>query len=268
LLKNICGSGARKFFVGTSTCKDATGADLVSLDLPGSVTYDSSGNLFIMEQASQVVRRIGATDGIFKTVAGQCPAAGVTGCPSGQGFEGDGGLATEAMFNMPFSQTASPGGKIGFGPDGSLYIADINNNRIRRVVPGADGIIGDGDPMGEIISTVAGNGTPGKAGNGGAATLAELNEPADVEVAPDGTVYIADTGNHCIRQVLPGTDGVVDGDADEIITTYAGRCGTSGYSEGPATLAVFNTPYGIELDSGTGALYVADTLNNRIRVID
>ncbi len=267
VLKNICGSGARKFFTGIgSTCKDAAGADLVSMDLPGSVVYDKFGNLFIAEQASQVVRRIGASDGILKTVAGTCTVSGTaTGCPTGQGYTGDGGPATAAKLDMPFGQVADPAGKIVFGPDGSLYIADTGNNRIRRVVPGADGVI-DG-ASDEIITTVAGNGTAGRAGNGGAGTSAEINQPRDIDVASDGTLYIADTNNHCIRKVTPGADGVVSGAPDETITTYAGRCGTKGYEEGPATLALFDTPYGIELNDGTGNLYVADTLNDRIRVI-
>jgi DNA-binding beta-propeller fold protein YncE len=232
------------------------------------VVYDAAGNLFISEQASQVVRRMG-TDGIVKAVAGHCPSSGTaTGCPTGQGYEGDGGLAINAKLDLPFGQVADPAGKIALGPDGGLYIADTGNNRIRRVAPGTDGVI-DGADSGEIITTVVGTGVAGYDGveDGGAATLARINQPVDVEVAADGTLYIADTNNHCIRQVTPGADGVVDGDADEIITTYAGRCGIAGEAEGPKDLATFNTPKGIELNEVTGALYVADTVNNKIRVV-
>src|SRR5439155_1553053 len=120
--------------------------------------------------------RIGP-DGIITTVAGT-----VT-----NGFSGDGGQATDAMLNLPEG--------VAVAPDGSLYIADYGNSRIRRVGP-------DG-----IISTVAGTGQAGFGGDGGPGTQALLFEPEGVAVAPDGNLYIADFKNHRIRRVakfLPG----------------------------------------------------------------
>jgi serine/threonine-protein kinase len=168
-------------------------------------------------------------------------------------------------------QETDPQGKIAMGPDGSLYIADTENNVIRRVVPGSDGVIGDGNPNEEIITTVIGYnpGTAGYFGDDGPANTALLNGPRDIKAAPDGSVIIADTENNCIRKVSPGADSVVTGDADEIITTVAGRCGDAGNFAGdgaPAALAALNRPYGIELDAA-GNLYIADTYNNRVRIV-
>jgi YD repeat-containing protein len=164
-------------------------------------------------------------EGLIITVAG-----------SGQaGFSGDGGPATEA-------QLASPSG-VALGPDGFMYIADTDNHRIRRVGP-------DG-----TIVTVAGNGTPGFGGDNGPAARVQLHTPAGVAVSPSGRLYIADAGNHRIRQVT--TAG--------IITTLAGD-GTPGFGGdgGPATEAQLSFPSGVALGLD-GALYLADLFNNRIR---
>jgi hypothetical protein len=126
------------------------------------------------------------------------------------------------------------------------------------VTPGSDGILGDGDPDEERLSTVAGTGEAGFSGDGGPASSAELYQPTDVAVGPDGSVFIADTGNSCVRRV----------DSDGNITTVAGVCGHPGYSgdAGPATEAKLRSPYGVSLDA-SGALYIADGLNHRIRMV-
>ena len=111
--------------------------------------------------------------------------------------------------------------------------------------------------MGSSVK-IAGTGVAGYSGNNGLATEAMLNGPRDVEIAPDGTLYIADTENHCVRKV----------DLAGMMTTAAGRCGVAGFAgdSGPASLAVLNSPYGVETDD-VGNLYIADTFNNRIRVV-
>ena len=151
------------------------------------------------------------------------------------GFSGDGGPATAAQLNFPQG--------LAMVPDGSLYIADVYNNRIRRVGP-------DG-----IIQTVAGMATGGYSGDGGPATQARLNIPCRVHVAADGSVYIADTYGHRIRKVA--TDG--------IITTIAGT-GVAGFSGdgGPATQAAINFPNGVSTGPD-GSLYIAAYNNQRIR---
>ena len=150
-------------------------------------------------------------------------------------FSGDGGPATQA--------SVSSASGVAIGPDGSLYIADSGNNRIRRV--GADG----------VITTVAGNGLGGFAGDGGPATQARLSSPHDVAVASDGSLYINDRFNNRIRRVAP----------DGIITTFAGT-GPFGYSGdgGPATQAKLNDLLGIAV-APDGSVYIGDRGNLRIR---
>lgn len=152
---------------------------------------------------------------------------------------GDGGRATEATLGSPYG--------IDVGPDGSLFIADGNNEKIRRVGP-------DG-----IIQTEAGaGGTSGTYGNGIPATSARLFQPHDVAVRSDGTFYIAERGRHCVRYV----------DLDGIIHTVAGLCGTSGSSgdDGPAVDARLFYPEQIDLGPD-GSLYILDSGNNMIRRI-
>ena len=127
-----------------------------------------------------------------------------------------------------------------------MYIADGGNNRVRRIING-------------IISTIAGTGTSGYDGDNGPVSSATLSNPSGVAVYVSSskkvTVYIADTGNNCIRQI-----------SNSIISTIAGT-GTSGYSgdNGLAASAQLNTPTGIVVDSSSGDIYVADNGNHRIR---
>ena len=160
----------------------------------------------------------------------------VAGIRSGGSGIGDGGPATEANVDPT---------DVVVGPDGSLYIADAGHNRIRRV-----------DPNG-IITTVAGTGTAGFSGDGGPATLAQLFLPEGIAVAPDGSLYVADTRNQRIRKVDP----------TGVISTVAGT-GAAGWDtlEGPATSEPLNQPEGVAIGSD-GAVYIADTSNGVIREI-
>ena len=256
-LENVCGTGSRKFEGDGGPCHDDAGLDLVSFDLPSSVVVDAAGNVFLSDQSNQVVRRIGY-DGMVKTVAGHCPGTAGFGCPQGRGYAGDGEPATQGELNNNVGQGAGPHGKIAFDTQGNLYIADTMNNAVRKVSPGSDGVVGDGDPDEERLDTLAGTGEPGYSGDGGPATEAQLYQPTDVAVGPDGSVFIADTGNACVRRV----------NADGTIATVAGVCGHPGYSgdAGPATEAQLRSPYGVSLDA-SGALYIADGLNQRIRKV-
>lgn len=255
---DICGTGNRKHEGNGGPCEDADGVDLVSFDLPSGVVYDAGGDLFISDQANQVIRRLGA-DGTMSIVAGTCPTQGGFGCREGAGYGGDGGPATAAQLDNNLGQGTDPQGKIDMDEDGNLYIADTGNHAVRKVVPGSDGAIGDGDPAEEIITTIAGTGKPGYSGDGGPAEEAQLSSPTDVAVAPDGSLYIADRGNNCIRRILP----------DGTITTAAGQCGKPGIgSDGvPATEGQLRQPYGVEVGPD-GRLYIADTLNHCIRQVE
>lgn len=152
------------------------------------------------------------------------------------GFNGDNQPAVSAQVNNP----------TGLAVDGAgaVYVADFGNNGIRKVSP-------DG-----TISTVAGSGTAGYAGDGGPATVARLSGPRAVLPTSSGGLYIADGGNNCIRYVNPaGT-----------ISTVAGN-GTAGYGgdNGPATAAALNLVRGMAL-APDGRLVIADTENHRLRV--
>jgi sugar lactone lactonase YvrE len=259
LVENVCGTGNRKFEGEGMVCRDDTGKDQVSFDLPSSVAFDEVGNLFISDQANQVIRRIGAADGIVKVVAGNCPGTPGFGCTAGRGYSGDDGPATLAHISNNLGQGTDPQGKIAYDPkEHSLYIADTGNNVVRKVVAGADGIIGEGDPEEETITTVAGTGTAGFSGDGGPATKAQLSSPTDVAIAADGTLFIADRSNSCVRRVAP----------DGTISTAAGQCGSVGNAgDGQsATEPGLRTPYGVALD-GKGGLYIADTRNQCIRKV-
>lgn len=166
--------------------------------------------------------------------------AGVTTVYAGNGstnYTGDGGPATSATLNGPLG--------LGFDNSGNLYIADSGNHVIRKVTAGG------------TISTYAGNGLSGYSGNGGAATSARLNTPASIAFDSSGNGYIADRANHVIRRVSAGGT----------ITTFAGS-NVAGFlgDGGVATSARLDTPYGVAVDS-TGTVYIADTLNNRIRKV-
>lgn len=247
----VCGRGEYGLSADGHPAVDA------AFDLPGKLAVDNQGVLYLTDQGNQRVRRI-TPEGMLETVFGP-PATEACvgeGCASEQsmGFAGDGGRADEARFALPFASMSVPAGGIAFGLDGTLYLADTDNHRIRALSP-------DG-----LVSTVAGSGPGthdpefkgGYAGDGGPANQALLNRPRDVAVGPDGALYIADTGNACVRRV--GADG--------IIATVAGRCGEIGDAgdRGPAPEALLNRPYGITVGPD-GRLYIADTHNHRIRAV-
>src|SRR5262249_44101398 len=140
----------------------------------------ADASLYIVDNGGRI-RQV-RPDGIISTVAGTV-----------RGFSGDGGPATQAALSFPVG--------IAVGPDGSLYLADAGNGRIRRIAP-------DG-----IITTVVGIGSFGFSGDDGPATQAQLSNPSGVAVGPDGSLYIADTNNNRIRQVGPPLPGFSSGDS-------------------------------------------------------
>ncbi len=261
VMDDICGTGGRSY-VG-----DGGPATLAVLDLPAGIAFDADDNLIVVDQANQVLRRIN-TDGTIERIAGQC-VVDMSGCGSGDApgqcpgndklscdmamcarpcigaFGGDGGDAMQARFWMPTGQDADPAGRVVLDGEGNIFLADTGNHRIRRI--GTDG----------VVTTIAGTDTRGFAGDGGPATEAQLDSPVDVDFGSDGTLYIADTGNSCIRAISP----------DGIMSTVAGVCGTRGdATDGePATEGLLFRPYGIAVHEGL--LYIADTRNNRVRVV-
>src|SRR6266496_4284541 len=155
------------------------------------------------------------------------------------GFSGDNGSAGKAQLNNPYGITR--------GPDGALYICDMENHRIRKVSR-------DGN-----ITTVAGTGKRGYSGDGGPALQAELNEPYEVRFDKAGDMFFVEMRNHIVRRV----DG-----RTKFISTVAGS-GKEGFSGdgGPATKADLRQPHSIQFDR-KGYLYICDIGNNRIRKVD
>jgi uncharacterized protein (TIGR03437 family) len=188
---------------------------------PSAVAVDSAGNLYMVDNSR--IRKV--SNGIITTVAGNGTA----------GFSGDNGPATSAELNDP--------GGVAVDSAGNLYIADTENQRIRKVSSG-------------IITTIAGNGTLGSSGDNGSPTNAQLNLPTGVAVDSAGNLFIAQPLGNPIRKITNG-----------IIATIAGS-GTQGFSgdNGPATSAQLYNPNAVAVDSA-GNIYVADTLNNRIRLL-
>ena len=197
---------------------------------PMRVTGDCASNLYVTDAHHARVRRIDAATNTITTVAG----CGV------EGFSGDGGPAVHA-------QLASPHGSA-LDPHGNLYIADLKNDRIRRV-----------DASTGTITTVAGNGEHGYSGDGSLATEAMLASPIAVTSSADGDLYIADHRNSRIRKVDAATG---------TITTVAGT-GDQDFSGdgGPATQAAIALPRDVALHADS-SLYIADGANNRIRKVN
>jgi len=290
VIRTVAGNGCMGY------SGDGGPATEASLRFPCAVAVAPDGSLFIADGMNHRIRRV-SPGGLISTIAGDGWTRVEPGDHRAGRFAGDGGPAMKASLDGPSD--------LALGPDGSLYIADAGNRRIRRV--GKDGIIttiagngewtwapsGDGGPAVKaglspgglavgtdgsilvaehdmvrkvsrsgIISTFAGGQRPDHPlGDGGPAARAMLHYAVGVAVARDGTVYIADTGNHRIRRV----------DRKGIITTVAGDGrwdGRKGYrgDGGPAIKANLQEPCGVALGSD-GSLYIADTGNNRIRKV-
>jgi hypothetical protein len=226
---------------------------------PGGVTFDRSGNLVLADSGNNRIRVIAAGSGTFYgqpmtlahiyTVAGNGTA----------GFGGDGGPAAAAELNGPAALSVDTAG--------NLVIADTGNDRIRVVAANSGTFYGVAMTAGDIY-TVAGTGTPGYSGDGGPATAAALRRPASVTTDPAGNLLIADSANNRIRAVA-ATSGSFYGKAMTAgdIYTVAG-IGTYGFAGdgGPADAAELRNPLGVSVD-GSGNLLIADTNNERIRLV-
>ncbi len=286
VIREVDASGKASTIAGNGRAKysgDRGPAASASLNHPGGIAVDAAGNLYINDENNFVIRKVN-TNRVINTIAGNGKA----------GYSGDGGPATKAQI----------AGALGIAVDaaGNLYIADTGNCVIRKVNTkgvittiagdGAAAYRGDGGPAilaslryptdvtlddagnlyiadyyngavrkvgtDQFISTVAGTGAQSYSGDGQLATSASLHGPVRVALDSAGNIYIETDGDGRIRQI----------NSQHIITTIAGNgdYGDSG-DGGPAVLASFRGPYGMAIDKG-GKLYVADTGNSRIRVIN
>ncbi len=252
----------------------STFAPALQLNEPLGVLFDLAGNLYIADSGNNVVRRI-SPSGAATLVAGN----------GASGYSGDGGPAYSAQLNFPVGLTLDS--------SGNLFIADSQNNRIRKVTPGG------------TITTVAGNGTQGYSGDGGAATGAALANPTSVIVDSSGNLMIADSYNGAIREVLPSgkimtvaggpgssssaslgaPDGLAFDSAGNLLISDAGLNhiaklsppasltviagnGAFNYSGdgGPATSARLGSAVGVAIGPG-GDVYIADTANAIVRKV-
>ncbi len=216
---------------------DGVSATSIRLNGPTGVTVDGFGNVYFAE--GSVGSGSGLTVGDYRvwrvSPSGTLTAAAGNGL---QSFSGDAGAASRAQLNSPLGMAMDA--------SGNLYFADTANHRIRRISPGG------------TITTVAGNALPGFSGDGGPATLAELDTPTGVAVDAGGNLYIADSANNRVRRV--GTDGTV--------STIVGNGNAALFGDGgPALAAALNGPQGVAVD-GSGNLYIADTLNHSVRRVD
>jgi sugar lactone lactonase YvrE len=224
LVSTIAGTGVAGF------SGDGGPATAAKLSSPADVAVDGLGNVYIADDSNRRVRRVD-NRGYIATVAGN----------GAFGYGGDGGNALQATFSSPIG--------IDIDSSGNLYVADRYNYRIRRVSTQG------------TITTVAGNGTYnplGPSGDGSQATQAQVGVPTDVVVAPDGSFYIAEYGNHRVRKVR--TNGII------VTVAGNGNYGASG-DGGLATNALLRSPYRVALDAA-GNLFISDYGNQRVRRID
>jgi sugar lactone lactonase YvrE len=224
VITTVAGNG-KKGYTG-----DGGPATQATMNEPYGVLPDAEGHLFIVDRLNAAIRRVDARSGVITTYAG-------TG---EKGYGGDGGPATRAPMREPNA--------LDFDPQGNLYIADVTDNRIRRV-----------DRQSGVITTVSGTGRREFTGDGGPAAQAGIQGARGVAFARDGTMYICEREGNRIRRVHPKTG---------IIETIAGT-GTKGYTGdgGPARQATFDGPKWIHVGAD-GMVYIVDTENHCVRQIN
>jgi streptogramin lyase len=200
---------------------------------PKALSADRDGNLYIGDQQNFRVRRIDR-DGMISTIVGD----------GTKGSGGDGGPALMAQLDWEIGSNPEPSGGLVVG-DGKLFIADTLSHKLRVV-----------DLSTGEIDTLAGTGEAGYSGDGGPALEATFNAPRELELGPDGSLYVADTDNHVIR--------AIDLDSGVVRTVVGtGEPGKDSEDGKLATETRLARPFGLEFDPA-GNLYVMDTLNSRI----
>jgi gliding motility-associated-like protein len=191
---------------------------------PTGVCTDAAGNIYVADSYNHSIRKI-TPDGLVSTIAG----TGSSGRLNGK--------ASDATFDNPFGVTVDQ--------NGNIFVADADNNQIRKIAPGG------------IVSVYAGN-ILGRAGaEDGIAGTERFTLPESIVFDELGNMYLADTENHSIRKITPNIE----------VTTFSGYLGVKGNAEGQGSVARFEKPVGIARDPRNGDFYVADYINNKVRRI-
>jgi DNA-binding beta-propeller fold protein YncE len=218
---------------GAGYTGDGGNMAMASFKQPKGLELDADGNMFILDQQNFRIRKIERATGAMTLIAGN----------GMQGGDGDDGPALQAKLNFDGGSNPEPSGGLVFKGN-QLFVADTLSSRIRVIDMGTG-----------MITNFAGTGTPGYAGDDGEAINAQLAHPRDLEIGPEGDLYIADTDNNVIRAINLET---------KIIRTVAGTGELGLGAEGwPAAFTTLARPFSIEFDPA-GNLYIADTLNSRI----
>jgi sugar lactone lactonase YvrE len=207
---------------GNAGSADGSGS-AASFNGPSGIVADATGNLYVADTLNHTIRKV-TSAGVVTTIAGIASASGFADATgSAARFHGPQGLALDAS--------------------GNLFVADTNNNAIRKIA------IATG-----VVTTVTGQ--SGIAGSlDGASSQAQFHFPSGVGVDPSGNLFVADTDNHTLREIT----------ASGTVGTLAGLAGSSGSADGFSAAVRFDFPTGIAVD-GSGNVYVADTNNDTLRL--
>jgi uncharacterized protein (TIGR03437 family) len=232
VISTFAGNGSISFGGGPRTFNDGGPATNGLLHLPSGVAVDKSGVVYIADTGDNIIRKVG-TDGIITTFAGD-------GYPGF--YDKDDNTQDDILPNAIDSEFNKPA-DVAVDSSGNVYIADTINNVVRKVTPSGG------------ITLFAGDASAGFKGDDGAATSAGMIAPTALAIDSGGNVFIMSNGDGRIRKV----------DTKGIITTVAGN-GVPGFSDAGAGSAQFNFPTGVAVD-GSGSVFVADSLNLRIRKI-
>jgi hypothetical protein len=220
-IRKITPAGVVSTFAGSGSQGNTDGTGTAaSFRFPRGIAIDSSDNLYVVDVGNHTVRKI-TPAGVVTTFAG----SGSSGSTDGTG--------TAASFNAP--------NEITIDSSGNLFVADTNNNKIRKITPAG------------VVTTVAGSSAAGYTDATG--TAARFYRPFGITIDSSGNLFVADYNNHKIRKITPAG----------VVTTVAGS--SAGDTDATGTAARFDGPIGITIDS-SGNLFVADASNHKIRKID